>query len=98
MYRIVNVPRAADKRVRLEASTDGQSAMVRVVELDREPPYNSCGVWDVYIGDHMFEADKRDDLRKMVAEAVANAITNGRDIGYLQAQADIRAALGVKVT
>ena len=94
MYSIVNIPHASNKRAELTASVDGGHARVRVVDPKGEPPYNSCGVCDLFIGDHMFEPDKRDDLRMMVARAFVTAIEKGRDAGYAQAQADIRAALG----
>lgn len=96
MYSVVNIPHADNERAILEASVDNDHAKVRVVDPKREPPYNSSGVCDLYIGDHMFEADKRDDLRMMVARALVTALEKGRNAGYAYARADIRAALGVQ--
>lgn len=73
-----------------------QTVYVKVVDDKGDPPYNTCGVCDMFIGDHMFEPDKRDYLRQMVGDAIVRAIHAGRDVGYKQAQADIRSALGVK--
>lgn len=95
MYRIVNIPHANNKRAELIASVDQGHAKVTVVDSQGTPPYNSCGVCDLYIGDHMFEPEKRDDLRMMVGRALVLAIEKGRDAGYAQAQADIRGALGI---
>lgn len=95
MYSVVNIPHADNKRAELTASVDSGHAKVTVVDPKIEPPYNFCGVCDLYIGEHMFEPDKRDDLRMMVARALVTAIEKGRDAGYSQAQANIRAALGI---
>jgi len=95
MYKIMNVPHAKNDRAQLTASVDGQTVHIRVVDPKGEPPYNSCGVGDMFIGDHMFEPDKRDALRMMVGEALIRAIDAARAVGYRQAQTDIRAALGI---
>lgn len=95
MYRIVNVPHASNKRAELQTSVEGQTVYVRVVDPQGESPYNSSGVCDMFIGDHMFEPDKRESLRRMVGQAIITAIENAREVGYRQAQADIRSALGV---
>lgn len=95
MYSVVNIPHASNKRAELTAFAEDGHAKVKVVDPGIEPPYNACGVCDMFIGDHMFEPDKRDDLRMMVARALVTAIEKGRDAGYRQAQADIRNALGV---
>lgn len=95
MYSVVNIPHASNKRAELTASVESDHAKIRVVDPKGEPPYNSCGVCDLFIGDHMFEPEKRDDLRLMVARAIVTAIEKGRDAGYAMAQADIRSALGI---
>lgn len=95
MYRVVNIPHAKNRRAVLTPSVDGQTAYVKSVDPEMAEPYNSAGVCDMFIGDHMFEADKRDSLRMMVAQALITAIEQARDIGYRQAQSDIRDALGV---
>jgi hypothetical protein len=95
MYSVVNIPLSSNKSVELVASVMDDSAWVRVVDSKLSPPFNSSGVCDLHIGDHMFAPDKRDDLRLMVAKAIAFAIEKGRDAGYAHAQAEIRAALGI---
>jgi len=95
MYSVVNIPHAENKRAVLSGSADAGHAKVRVVDPKIDPPYNSCGVCDLFIGEHMFEPENRDHLRKMVADALVTAIEKGRDAGYAQAQADIRKALGI---
>jgi hypothetical protein len=66
MYSVVNIPHANNKRAELTACVENDYAKVKVVDPVGQPPYNSCGVCDLFIGDHMFEPDKRDDLRMMV--------------------------------
>lgn len=96
MYSVVNIPRAGNKRAELTAFVENEHAKVKVVDPKVEPPYNTCGVCDLFIGDHMFEPDMRDRLRMMVGQALVTAIEKGRDAGYRQAQLDIQAALGVR--
>lgn len=95
MYRIVNIPHASNKRALLVASVENETVYVKVVDPQKEEPFNACGVCDMFIGDHMFEPDKRDSLREMVGRAIISAIENAREVGYRQAQADIRGALGI---
>ena len=47
----------------------------------------------LHVGDHMMQ--KPNDLREMYGRDIAMAIRLGRDAGYAQAQADIKAALGL---
>jgi hypothetical protein len=68
---------------------------VKVIDPETAPPFNATGVCDMFIGDHMFEVDMRSALRMMVARALVTAIERARDIGYRQAQSDIRDALGI---
>lgn len=96
MYRIVNVPHAKNKRAELVASVENQTAYVKVIDPQTAPPFNACRVCDLFIGDHMFEPVMRNDLRMMVAKAIISAIEAGRDVGYRQAQADVRGALGIE--
>jgi hypothetical protein len=95
MYRVVNIPHHKNDVLELVASVENQTAHVKVVSKKVSPPYNLSGVCDLYIGDHMFEDDKRDALRLMVANAMITCIRAAREVGYLQAQADIRKALGM---
>lgn len=92
MYRLVNVP-SAKASLSIEGRVNGMSAEVVCVDPKAEAPFNRTGMADLYIGDHMLA--KPNDLRKMVADALAFAVRAGRDAGYSQAQADIRQALGV---
>lgn len=96
MYSVVNIPHASNARAVLTASVERDHAKVAVVDPKMEAPYNSCGVCDLFIGEHMFEPGKRDALRKMVADALVTAIEKGRDAGYAQAQTDIRRSLGIR--
>lgn len=93
---VVNVPNIDDKRASLHASVSDNHAVVRAVIKDMDPPFNASTVCELYIGDHMFEPGKRDDLRRMVAEALVSAICHGRLVGYKMAQSNIRQALGVQ--
>lgn len=95
MHSIVNIPHADNKRAVLTATTDRDHAKVMVVDPEVESPYNACGVCALYIGEHMFDTDKHDTLRLMVANAIRFAIEKGREAGYAQAQADIRRALDI---
>lgn len=95
MYSVVNIPHAGNKHAELTALVENNHAKVKVVNLTKSPPYNSCDVCGLYIGDHMFEPNNRDDLRMMVGRAIVTALEKGRDAGYRQAQQDIQAALGV---
>lgn len=82
MYRIVNVPHANNKRAELQASVEDQTVYVRAVDPKGESPYNSSSVCDMFIGDHMFEPEKREGLRLMVGKAIITAIENAREVGY----------------
>jgi hypothetical protein len=93
LYRIVNVPEASNKDVDLVVSIDGSNVYVKAV--DKRSEFNSSGVCDLFIGEHLFEPDKHDWLRKMVGDAIVTAILQARDIGYRQAQDDIRRAIGI---
>ena len=95
MYRIVNVPRANDDRAQLVEVVENQTVCIKVIDPKTAAPFNATGVCDMYIGDHMFEPTMRDDLRHMVGKALITAIESAREVGYRQAQADIRKALGV---
>jgi len=95
LYSIVNIPHASNKRAELVAFAENDHAKVKVVDPKGEPPYNMNLVCDLFIGDHMFAADKRDYLRMMVARDLVLAIEKGRDAGYSMAQSDIRSALGI---
>lgn len=95
MYNLMNVPHAGNKRAQLTPSIENQTIHIRVIDPQTAPPFTSCGVGDLYIGDHLFDADDRDGIRMIVGRALITAIEKARDIGYRQAQADIRNALGI---
>lgn len=99
MYSLTNVPHHKDRAELDVRVKDGTVKVVAIDPKDRDlNPDNWWGVGDIYIGDHMFEPGKRDDLRMMVGRALAAVIYRARDIGYRQAQNDIKDALGVKRT
>ena len=99
MYSLTNVPHHKD-RTELDVRVKGGT--VKVVAIDPKDrdlnPDNWWGVGDMYIGDHMFKPEMQDSLREMVGRALVAAIYRARDIGYRQAQNDIRDALGIKRT
>jgi hypothetical protein len=92
---VTNIPHADNKRAQLTPSVEHDHAKVRVIDPQIAPPYNSSGVCDLYIGAHMFTPENHDALRMMVARALVVAIEHGRGAGYAQAQADMRAMLGL---
>lgn len=95
MYSMVNVPHAKNKRAQLTPIVENEMVYVKVIDHEMAPPFNATSVCDMFIGDHMFEADMREALRMMVGQALVFAIERARDIGYRQAQSDIQDALGV---
>lgn len=96
MYSLTNVPHHKD---RTELDVRVKDGTVKVVAIDPKDrgsnPDNWWGVGDIYIGDHMFEPKMQDSLREMIGRALVSAIYRARDIGYRQAQNDIRDALGI---
>jgi hypothetical protein len=95
MYRLVNVPHANNKRAQLTPSVEQQTVYIKVIDPQTAPPFNASLVCDMFIGDHMFTPEMRNDLRMMVGRALVTAIEHARDIGYRQAQSEIRDALGI---
>lgn len=95
MYRLVNVPHASNKRAQLTPIVENQTVYIKVIDPQTAAPFNSTGVGNLFIGDHLFDANDRDGIRMIVGRALVTAIEAARDIGYRQAQADIRGALGV---
>jgi hypothetical protein len=95
MYNIVNIPHHKDRR-QIGCRVDGET--VRLVAVDRTAPegFQELGMDTMYVGDHMLT--KPEGLREMIGLALVHAVIRGREVGYRQAQADIREALGVKRT
>lgn len=97
MYSLTNVPHHKD---RTELDVRVENDIVKVVAIDPKDsnlnPDNWWGVGELYIGDHMFKPEMQNSLREMVGRALVSTIYRARDIGYRQAQRDIRDALGVK--
>ena len=90
LYSITNMPTALSG-LEISGSADGE--LITIWAEDE----NGKGKWrmtDTYIGDHMLT--KPAELRQMIAQEIAAAITKARDIGYQQALAQIRSTLGVK--
>lgn len=48
-----------------------------------------------YVGDHMLLADNHKHLLEMLGREMIHLIESARDIGYRQAQVDIKMALGL---
>ena len=96
MYRLVNIPHAKAS-AEIISRVDGCSVKIDSVDMKRpkDDVFASLNMGDLYIGEHMFE--RPDALRAMVGQTLVLAITTARDVGYRQAQADIREALGVKL-
>lgn len=95
MHSLTNVPYKRNLQAEIRGVVDGTNVEVRCFDTDRiGHGFASSGMTSMYIGDHMFEPDKREALRQMVADALATAIRMGRDAGYAQAQQTIRNALG----
>jgi hypothetical protein len=92
MYKLTNIPHSRDKT---ELDVRIKDGSIKVVVVDPKPEKRDewYGVCDLYIGDHLFE--KPEDLRMMVGRALITAIYQARDVGYRQAQRDIRYALGL---
>jgi hypothetical protein len=96
LYRMTNVPVLDDKRTIFVETTD---AGVKLWSAKASEPDNRTHWWlisDVYIGEHMFEGEKREWLKKQYGDDVVFALNRGIELGYAKAQADIRQALGVK--
>lgn len=90
MYSMTNVPIAASRH-QIKAHVNGENIDIRHVE---QPGTMGWGMSSLYLGDHMLT--RPEELRQMVGDAIAFAITAGRDAGYRQAQADIRQSMGAK--
>lgn len=92
---IVNVPNASETNINLEVDVQHMTVFIKAVDKNRLTDYNSSVVCRIFVGDHMFQEENREDMRKMIGREIASAIIQARDIGYRQAQWDIRAALGI---
>jgi hypothetical protein len=92
--QLTNIPHPKD-RTELDVVVKDNSVKVVVIDPKDRGTDKWWGVGDVYIGDHMFKPDMQDQLRVMVGRAIVSAIYQARDVGYRQAQRDIRNALGV---
>jgi hypothetical protein len=91
MHQLTNVPTEASL-CRIEASVNGETIEIRCVEKRGDRP--GIGMSSLYVGDHMLS--KPEALRQMIGDAICLAIRAGRDAGYHQAKAEIRAALGIE--
>jgi hypothetical protein len=91
LYQLTNVPTKASD-LEIKGIVNGENIKVVCAKRNAAP-----GDWlmmtDTHVGDHML--GKPEELRKMYADDLATAIRMGRDAGYEQAKAEIRAALGV---
>lgn len=96
MYRLTNVPRGKDPNA-IVGEVSGATINIINRSLETKAQQMDRSGWvmtDFSIGDHLME--KPELLRQMVADTVATAIRMARDVGYKQALADVRAALGVE--
>lgn len=93
MYRLVNIPHK-DSRVEVDSKVEGETVKLFASDKQASEGFRELTMDTLYIGDHMF--DKPEALREMVGRALVHAVTRARDVGYMQAQADIRDALGIK--
>lgn len=94
---MTNVPVLDDKyTISIEVDSIGNVTLWQAKADDPENRDHWWRIADMYVGDHMFESDKRDALRKMYGRDVVTALNRGIQLGYAKAQADIRRALGVK--
>lgn len=95
---IVNIPHEKSKehlvwRVSVEGQQIAVSYFNNSKPLEEYKP--TTKVCSLFVSDHMFEPKNQEHLRRMIGEEIIRAIEAGRKVGYMQAQADIRAALGV---
>jgi hypothetical protein len=92
MYSLTNIPHHK-ARAEVDSRVEGES--VRLVAYDRQAPegFQDLTMDTMFIGDHMLS--KPQALREMVGRALVHAVIRARDVGYRQAQADIRDALGI---
>lgn len=93
MYNLTNIPHHKDRR-EVECRVDGET--VRLIAHDKQAVdgFRELGMDTLFVGDHMLA--KPEALRQMIGSALVHAVIRARDVGYRQAQADIRDALGVK--
>ena len=96
LYQMTNVP-VMDDDLTISIETIGDN--VTLWQAKASEPNNRNHWWriaDIYVGDHLFEPDKQELLRKMYGQDVVFALNRGIQLGYAKAQSDIRKALGVK--
>lgn len=96
LYQMTNVPVLDDKRTIFVETTELGLTLWNASASDPSNRNNWWRISDVYVGDHMFEGEKREWLKKQYGDDVAFAVRRGIELGYAKAQADIRKALGVK--
>jgi hypothetical protein len=90
---LTNVP-SKDSNMEIRGHVEGENIyIIAAVKGSKWRDGHSVSMTTDFIGDHMMQ--KPHDLRQMYADSLAAAIRLGREAGYAQAQADIRAALGV---
>lgn len=90
MHSLTNVPTKASG-LEIRGIADGEQIDV-VCMSDNGRDWSRMTT--AYLGDHMLA--KPAELRRMYANDLATAIRMGRDAGYEQAKAEIRAVLGVR--
>lgn len=94
LHSLTNVPSAASG---LEIKPFVEGETIYIVCAPKNGKWrdgNSVSMTTTFVGDHMLE--KPQALREMYAHDLALVISMARDAGYAQAQAEIRAALGIR--
>ena len=94
LYRLVNVP-TEKSGLEIEGVVEGENVII--ISKERGSKWRdgkSVSMAETFVGDHMLGMPA--ELRRMYAEDLAWAIRKARDAGYQHAQAEIRAALGIK--
>lgn len=95
LYRVVNVP-TEQSGMEIEGVVEGENVLVIARARGPDSKWRdgkSRLITETLVGDHMLI--RPHDLRRMYASDLASAIRLARDAGYGQAQAVIRAALGI---
>ena len=92
IHQLTNIPPKSSK-LEIRPVVDGQNILIVCAERNAAPG-DHLVMTSTYVGDHMME--KPELLREMYGHDLAAVIRFARDIGYRQAQADMRAALGLE--
>lgn len=97
LYRVTNVPVRDPKRT-MVVEVDG-IGNIKIWNACAKDPKNKEQWWGItneYVSEHMFEPKNRLFLRETYGHNLIYMLEKGIDIGYAQAQYDIRTALGIK--